>query len=92
MACGSVVWTVQGPNPVQLVGNLRGKAIQSAPLQYCRLAKAAKDGGAKLAIVTAGPTRADSLLGSGDVKLQTLAGPSISRLAAHPWLLVPPGC
>lgn len=53
----------------------------------CRLAKAAKEAGAQLAILTAGPTRADAL---ADLKFEALAGPSLSRLAAHPWLQVPP--
>lgn len=52
-----------------------------------RLAKAAVEGGAKLAIVTAGPTRADEL---ASLKLEARAGEVMARLAAHPSLQVPP--
>ena len=52
-----------------------------------RLAKAAVDGGATLAIVTAGPTRADDLLASGGgLKVEGRAGEVLTRLAAHPSL------
>lgn len=51
-----------------------------------RLARAAKAGGAKLALVSVGPTRADSL---ADLKAEVLAGEALSRLAAHPALLLP---
>lgn len=52
-----------------------------------RLAKAAAEGGARLAILTAGPTRADSM---AHLKIEGRAGEVLSRLAAHPSLLVPP--
>lgn len=52
-----------------------------------RLAKAAAEGGAPLAIVTAGPTRADGLAA---LKLEGRAGEVLARLAAHPSLQVPP--
>ena len=51
-----------------------------------RLVKAAQAQGAKLAIVNAGSTRADS---HADLKLDVLAGEALSRLAAHPAFLVP---
>lgn len=52
-----------------------------------RLAKAAVESGAKLAIITAGPTRADELAA---LKLEGRAGEVMARLAAHPSLQVPP--
>lgn len=51
-----------------------------------RLIKAAKEGGARLAIVNVGPTRADDL---ADLKVEALAGEVMMRLAAHPRLLLP---
>ncbi|GBF95194.1 NAD-dependent deacetylase [Raphidocelis subcapitata] len=51
-----------------------------------RLAKAAKDAGARLAIVCVGDTRADGL---ADWKAEALAGEVLARLAAHPRLLLP---
>ena len=63
-------------------------------LPACRLAKAGKEAGARLAILTAGATRADPLLeleGGRDLKFEALAGASLARLAAHSSLLVPPG-
>ncbi|EFN59224.1 hypothetical protein CHLNCDRAFT_18868, partial [Chlorella variabilis] len=53
-----------------------------------RLVKAAVEGGgAELAIVTAGPTRADDL---AHLKLEARAGEVLARLAAHPSLQIPP--
>lgn len=52
-----------------------------------RLAKAAADSGAQVAIVTAGATRADEL---ASLKLEGRAGEVMARLAAHPSLQVPP--
>lgn len=52
-----------------------------------RLAKAAAENGAELAIVTAGPTRADDL---ASMKVDGRAGEVLARLAAHPSLQVPP--
>lgn len=52
-----------------------------------RLAKAAVENGAKLAVITAGPTRADELAA---IKLEARAGEVLARLAAHPSLQVPP--
>ena len=52
-----------------------------------RLAKAAVDNGAQLAILTAGQTRADEL---ATLKIEGRAGEVLSRLAAHPSLQVPP--
>ena len=51
-----------------------------------RLAKTAKESGAKLALVCVGETRADSL---ADFKAEALAGEVLARLAAHPRLLLP---
>lgn len=51
-----------------------------------RLTKAAKSGGASLGVLTAGPTRADSL---ADLKIEALAGEALSRLAAQTPLLIP---
>lgn len=51
-----------------------------------RLAKAAKDSGAALALVCVGDTRADGL---ADWKAEALAGEVLARLAAHPRLLLP---
>lgn len=45
------------------------------------------EGGAELAIITAGPTRADEL---AHIKLEGRAGEALARLAAHPSLQVPP--
>ncbi len=50
-----------------------------------RLAKAAKAHGAPLAILSVGPTRADDMV---DLKIETLAGEALSRMAAHPALLL----
>lgn len=52
-----------------------------------RLAKAAKENGAKLAIINVGPTRADDL---ADLKVPARAGEVMMRLATHPALMVPP--
>jgi NAD-dependent deacetylase sirtuin 4 len=51
-----------------------------------RLIKAAKEAGARLAIVNVGPTRADGL---ADLKVEALAGEVMMRLASHPRLLLP---
>jgi NAD-dependent deacetylase sirtuin 4 len=51
-----------------------------------RLARAAKDAGARLAVVCVGETRAD---GIADWKAEALAGEVCARLAAHPRLLLP---
>ncbi|BDA47732.1 NAD-dependent protein deacetylase [Coccomyxa sp. Obi] len=51
-----------------------------------RLAKAAKASGGALAVLTAGPTRADAV---ADLKIEALAGEALSRMAAHPSLLIP---
>lgn len=51
-----------------------------------RVAKAAKERGAALALVCVGDTRADGL---ADWKGEALAGEVLSRLAAHPRLLLP---
>ncbi|KAI8473267.1 MAG: DHS-like NAD/FAD-binding domain-containing protein [Monoraphidium minutum] len=51
-----------------------------------RLAKAAKERGAKVAIVCVGETRAD---GIADWKAEALAGEVLARLAGHPRLLLP---
>lgn len=51
-----------------------------------RLAKAAKDSGARLALVCVGETRADQI---ADWKAEALAGEVLARLAAHPRLLLP---
>jgi NAD-dependent deacetylase sirtuin 4 len=51
-----------------------------------RLAKAAKEAGAKLALVCVGETRADGIC---DLKVGALAGEVMARLAAHPRLLLP---
>lgn len=51
-----------------------------------RLAKAAKQTEASLALLTAGWTRADDL---ADMKIECLAGEALSRLAKDPALLVP---
>jgi NAD+-dependent protein deacetylase sirtuin 4 len=51
-----------------------------------RLAKAAKDAGARLAVVCVGETRAD---GIADFKAEALAGEVLARLAGHPRLLLP---
>ena len=47
-----------------------------------KLVKAAR----RVAIVTAGPTRADAL---AELKVEALAGEALARLAAHPALLLP---
>jgi NAD-dependent deacetylase sirtuin 4 len=52
-----------------------------------RLVKAAKEGGARVAIVNVGPTRADEL---ADLRVPARAGEAMMRLATHPALLVPP--
>ncbi len=52
-----------------------------------RLVKAAVENGAQLAIITAGPTRADDL---ASLKIDGRAGDILARLAAHPSLQVPP--
>lgn len=57
-----------------------------------RLVKGAKEAGARLALLTAGPTRADALLGPDDLKLEALAGGTLARLASHPSLLLPAPC
>ncbi len=51
-----------------------------------RLAKAAKQAEASIALLTAGWTRADDL---ADMKIECLAGEALSRLAKDPALLVP---
>ena len=51
-----------------------------------RLAKATKASGGALALLTAGPTRADAI---ADLKIEALAGEALSRLAAHPSTLIP---
>jgi hypothetical protein len=51
-----------------------------------RLAKAAKDAGAKIALVCVGETRADPI---ADWKAEALAGEVLARLASHPRLLLP---
>jgi len=51
-----------------------------------RLAKAAKDAGAAVVLVSVGPNRADDL---ADRKVEALAGEALSRLASHPSLLIP---
>ena len=51
-----------------------------------RLSKAAKTGDGRLAILSAGPTRADAL---ADLKVEALAGEALSRIASHPALLIP---
>eukprot|EP00878_Enallax_costatus_P026218 GHUV01028108.1.p1 GENE.GHUV01028108.1~~GHUV01028108.1.p1 ORF type:complete len:143 (+),score=30.96 GHUV01028108.1:339-767(+) len=51
-----------------------------------RLVKAAKEAGAKLAIVNVGPTRADDM---ADLKVEALAGEVMMQLAMHPNLLLP---
>lgn len=52
-----------------------------------RLVKAAVENGAQLAIITAGPTRADDL---ASLKIDGRAGEILARLAAHTSLQVPP--
>ena len=51
-----------------------------------RLAKAAKQADASLALLTAGWTRADDI---ADMKVECLAGEVLSRMAKDPALLVP---
>ncbi len=51
-----------------------------------RLAKAARAAGARLAILTAGPTRADDL---AELKVEARAGEVLARLAAQPALGLP---
>jgi NAD-dependent deacetylase sirtuin 4 len=51
-----------------------------------RLAKAAKEAGATLAIVNVGPTRADDL---ATLKVEALAGEVMMQLASHHCLLLP---
>lgn len=51
-----------------------------------RLAKAAKQADASIALLTAGWTRADDM---ADMKIECLAGEALSRLAKEPALLVP---
>jgi len=51
-----------------------------------RLVKEAKANGGSLALLTAGLTRCDDL---ADMKVEALAGEALSRLAAHPSLLLP---
>ena len=53
-----------------------------------RLVQACLDGGGKLALVNAGPTRAD---GAASLKVVARAGEALARLAAHPALAVPRG-
>eukprot|EP00887_Chlorella_sp_A99_P005554 scaffold1.g5554.t1 len=52
-----------------------------------RLAKTAVENGAQLGILTAGPTRADDVARH---KWEARAGETLARLAAHPYLLLPP--
>jgi NAD-dependent deacetylase sirtuin 4 len=51
-----------------------------------RLAKAAKEAGAALAIVNVGETRADDI---ADLKVHVLAGEALMKLATHPSLMLP---
>ena len=51
-----------------------------------RLARACTGRGAPLALLNAGATRADD---SASLKVPVLAGEGLSRLAAHPAMLVP---
>jgi NAD-dependent deacetylase sirtuin 4 len=51
-----------------------------------RLAKAAKEAGAALAIVNVGETRADDI---ADLKVPSLAGEALMKLATHPSLMLP---
>jgi hypothetical protein len=51
-----------------------------------RLARAAKDAGAKLVSINVGPTRADNIT---DFKLELLAGEVLMALASHPSMLLP---
>ena len=53
-----------------------------------RLAKAAKAADADLAIVGVGPTRADDM---ADIRLSSVVGEALSRLAATPEMLLPRG-
>jgi NAD-dependent deacetylase sirtuin 4 len=53
-----------------------------------RLVRAAERARARLAIITAGPTRADDVV---HLKVEALAGETLSRLASHPTLLLPRG-
>ncbi|PRW58627.1 NAD-dependent deacylase SRT2 [Chlorella sorokiniana] len=75
---------------MDLASNCRSMVVVGSSLAVWsafRLAKAAAENGAKLVIVTAGPTRADELAA---VKLEARAGEVMARLAAHPSLQVPP--
>ena len=49
-----------------------------------RLAESAKKSGAYLVAINVGPTRADRFL---DMKLQTIAGETVMKLATHECLL-----
>ena len=51
-----------------------------------RLARAAAQAGAYLALLSVGPNRADDL---AHVKVEALAGEALSRLVAHPALAHP---
>lgn len=51
-----------------------------------RLAKAAKQAGATIAMVNVGATRADDI---ADMKVPVLAGEAMLKLASHPNLLIP---
>jgi len=55
-------------------------------LSAFRIVKAAKEAGARVALVVVGETRADGL---ADYKVEALAGEVMARLAAHPKLLLP---
>ena len=78
--CHRALELAEGCDAMMVVGS--SLAVYSA----FRLAKAAKKAGAGMAILTAGPTRADDL---ADFKVEVLAGEALARLAAHPALLVP---
>lgn len=52
-----------------------------------RLAKAAHGRGIPIALLNAGPTRADSL---AQMHVPALSGEALARIAAHPSMLLPP--
>lgn len=73
---------VEASEAVLVVGS--SLAVYSA----YRLARAAKHAGAHLALLNVGPTRADEF---ADLKVEALAGEALTRLAAHPSLVLPRG-
>lgn len=74
---------------LDLAGSCDGMLVVGSSLMVYsayRLVKAARGAGSTVALLTAGPTRADDV---AHLKVEALAGEALSRLAAHPTLLLP---